>query len=126
MSKVITSPIKRWAGTVTLADPLTLAQADTFQDSMDLPEDEAKPQKYLIELDKIRVPGIMACVEKWDLQNFALIDGGIPFSPRLDSHKLIAWIHNEIRAVYLGELEVPNESSPTLTDTQAKDSEVTK
>lgn len=122
MSKVITSPIPRWAGTVTLADPLTLPQAEAFQDSFELPEDNGKPQKYLLELDKLRVPCILACVEKWDLENFALIDGSLPFSPRLDSHKLIAWIHGEIRSIYLGELDIPNVSSPTLTDTQAKDS----
>jgi hypothetical protein len=124
MSKIIRSTLKRWAGTVTIADPLTLPQAETFQESMDLPEEGLKPQKYLLELDKIRVPGILACVEKWELENFELLpDGGLPFSPRLDTHKLIAWIHNEIRAVFLGELEVPNASSPTLTDPQATDTE---
>jgi len=89
-----------------------------------MPEEGLKPQKYLLELDKIRVPGILACVEKWDLENFELMpDGSLPFTPRLDSHRLIAWIHDELRRVFLGELEVPNESSPTLTATQAKDTE---
>lgn len=31
MSKVITSPIARWAGSVTIADPLTLPQAELIQ-----------------------------------------------------------------------------------------------
>ncbi len=123
MSKVITSPSKRWAGTVTLADPLTLPQAEALQESMELPEDNNKPQKYLLELDKIRVPGVLACVEKWDLQNFQLIDGSLPFTPRLESHKLIAWIFGELRSIYFGELIIPNKLSPTPTDTQAKDSE---
>jgi hypothetical protein len=90
---------------------------------MDAPEENLKPQKYLLEVDKIRVPGLLACVEKWELENFQLIDGSLPFTPRLESHRLIAWIHGELRKIYLGELDVPNASSPTPTDTQAKDNE---
>ncbi len=34
MSKVITSPVQRWAGTVTIADPLTLPQAAVIEDAI--------------------------------------------------------------------------------------------
>jgi hypothetical protein len=38
MSKVIISPIARWAGTVTIADPLTLPQAELIQDGFERDE----------------------------------------------------------------------------------------
>ena len=129
MSKVITSKIKRWAGTVTIADPLTLPQVELIEAAFDATlkiqkDTEADDNKivFLTAYDKPRIPAILACVEKWELENFALMpDGGIPMSPRRDSYRLIEWLFSEIRAVYLGELEIPNESSPTPTATQAAD-----
>ncbi len=38
MSKVIVSPIARWSGTVTIADPLTLPQAELIQDGFEKDE----------------------------------------------------------------------------------------
>ena len=130
MSKVITSKIKKWAGSVTIADPLTLPQVElieaafdaTAKISKDVEADNDSRIIFLTAYDKPRIPAILACVEKWELENFALMpDGGIPMSPRRESYKLIEWLFGEIRAVYLGELEIPNESSPTPTATQAAD-----
>ena len=35
MSKVITSPVKRWPGSVTLADPLTFPQYAAWRNALD-------------------------------------------------------------------------------------------
>ena len=108
MSKVITSPIARWEGTVTIADPLTIPQAQLIENGMKRPEGhEGEERIFFSIIDEMRLPAVLGCVEKWELANFT--PDPFPGSPRLDSHKLIEWIFNEIQAVYLGEAVVPNE-----------------
>jgi hypothetical protein len=123
MSKVITSPIERFAGTVTIADPITLPQAQAIERGLVMPEQSADGRVWLSVFDGNQLPAIFACVEKWELTNIPdnVTADNFPASPRVASHKLIDWIFSEIRNVYLGELEIPNESNPPLSDTQAKD-----
>jgi hypothetical protein len=123
MSKIITSPIERFAGTVTIADPITLPQAQAIERGLVMPEQSADGRVWLSVIDGNQLPAIMACVEKWELANIPdnVTADNFPASPRVASHKLIDWIFSEIRNVYLGELEIPNESNPPLSDTQAKD-----
>ena len=87
-----------------------------------------KNRQFYTVADKRQLPAIFACVEKWDLSNFPKEPSpqNFPMSPREDSHKLIDWLFSEIKKVYYGEAEIPNESSPTLTGTQAKDSTAEK
>lgn len=111
MSKVITSQIKRYQGSVTIADPLTLPQAQLIEAGMRPTEGEEGERIWLSTIDEKKLPAVLACVEKWELTN---IPEGVtlqtfPASPRSASHKLIDWIFNEIFAVYIGESEVPNE-----------------
>jgi hypothetical protein len=113
MPKVITSPLPRWQGSVTLSDPLTLPQVELIEAAFEqqpkfAPEDDSR--KYLTEFDKPQIPAILACVEKWELTDFPLptVDT-FPMSPRKATHDLIAWIFGELRRIYIGELEIPNE-----------------
>lgn len=110
MSKIITSPIQRWAGAVTIADPLTISQAQLIEAGMTLPENGEDGRVWLSVIDGMQLPAIFACVEKWELANIpeALTIDNFPASPRVDSHKLIDWLFTEIRKVYFGEAEVPN------------------
>ncbi len=115
MSKVIISPIERYKGSVTIADPLTIPQAQAVEAGMTKPEMDADGKVFLSVIDGLQLPAIIACVEKWELENIPAnisIDN-FPASPRKDSHKLIDWIYSEIQKVYFGELEIPNESKPT-------------
>lgn len=109
MSKVITSPIKRWAGTVTIADPLTISQARAIESAFGKPPliEEEGQRVWLSVIDEARLPAISACVESWNLENFN--PDPFPASPRGDSHKLIAWLFGELALVYQGESEIPNE-----------------
>lgn len=112
MSKTITSPVKRWSGTVTISDPMTLPQAEAFEAGLILPDKIDENGKiFLTALDKPQVPAILACVEKWELADFPnpVAVENFPFSPRKDSHDLIEWMFSEIRKIYLGESDVPNE-----------------
>ena len=128
MSKIVISPIKKWAGSVTIADPLTLPQAQAIEQAMEGIDFEDGDKRVVVTLlDELKQPAIMACVEKWELENFTLCpDGTPPASPRLDSHKLREWLFMEIATVYFGELIVPNELSPTPTDTPATDDTLPK
>lgn len=112
MSKTITSPIKRWSGTVTIAEPLTFPQAQAIENAMrPVSQDNVKDGRvWLSVTDTAQLPAVLLCVEKWDLENFVLTpEGTPPASPRVDSHKLIDWLFGEITKIYFGEAEIPNE-----------------
>ena len=110
MSKVITSPLQRWAGEVTIADPLTLAQAHLIEQGLTQPTGGEDGRIWFTVIDGNQMPAILACVENWNLKNFPenVTAETFPASPRGDSHKLIDWLFSEIRTVYFGEAEVPN------------------
>lgn len=110
MSKIITSPIERWAGTVTITDPLTIPQAQLIEAGMTPPQTGEDGRVWLSIIDGKQLPAIFACVEKWELANMPekITAENFPASPRVDSHKLIDWLFAEIRKVYFGESEVPN------------------
>lgn len=111
MSKVIQSPVKRFQGSVTIADPLTLPQAQLIEAAMRPPESDNDGRIWLTVFDIGKLPAIFGCVEKWELENIPenVTAETFPASPRGDTHKLIDWIFREVLAVYLGEAEVPNE-----------------
>lgn len=122
MAKVITSPSKRWPGTVTLYDPLTLPQVEAIEIYL-ANTDTKDGEKPLRSYDREQLPALIACVEEWNIENFPVKPTleTWPLSPRRASREFVMWLLVEILAVYNGELAVPNELSPTLTDTQAKD-----
>jgi hypothetical protein len=119
MPKEITSPIKRWAGTVTIADPLTLPQAKAIEAALDDANIPKEGKLWLSVIDENKLPAVIACVQEWHLDNFT--PDPFPASPRGDSHKLIDWIFGELIKVYAGEAEIPNESSPTPIVTPTPD-----
>ena len=105
-----------------IADPLTIPQAQAIEAGMTRPEEGADGRVWLSVIDGMQLPAIFACVEKWELANMPdpLTMDSFPASPRVDSHKLIDWLFAELRTVYFGELEIPNESSPTPISTPAE------
>jgi hypothetical protein len=108
MSKQITSPVARWAGTVTIADPLTIPQAQLIEAGLKQPEGHEDEERiWLSVIDVMKLPAVIACVEKWELADFT--PDPFPASPRGDSHKLIDFIFAELLKVYFGEQIVPNE-----------------
>jgi hypothetical protein len=107
MPKVITSPITRWPGTVTIADPLNESQAKLIEAGMKQPDAQEGERVWLTVIDSAKLPAVIGCVVKWELENFT--PNPFPFSPRGDSHKLIDWIFRELLTVYFGEAIVPNE-----------------
>lgn len=113
---------------MTISDPLTLPQAEVIEAWMDELKEAEDKREHLTASFKRRFPVLLACVEKWELQNFPANPAleTFPQSPFRESSAFCLWLMNEIMAVYSGELKIPNASSPTLTVTQAKDEDPEK
>jgi hypothetical protein len=109
MSKVITSPVKKWPGSVTLADPLTLPQATAFEDALDIARAEENKDLTRAKIAGMLLPGICACVEKWDLEGLEIITPeNYPASPKLSSALLLSWLMGEITSLFKEADEIPN------------------
>jgi len=110
MSRIITSPVPKWPGTVTLSDPLSFPQALAFQDALEEARklgDNASAQQanYLL------LPGVIACVEKWELDGIENpTPDTFPATPAMSSAKLVGWLVGEISQLYQEANEVPLES----------------
>lgn len=108
MSKTITSPVKRYPGTVTLSDPLTFPQAFAFEDALEAVK-EARETGSPARIRFALLPGIIACVEEWHLDGFPskpTLDT-FPSTPRKSSAEIIDWLVGEISALYREADEVP-------------------
>jgi len=107
----ITIDNKTWKGTVTIFDRLYLPQVELIENALlDTPK-ENDGRVRITDMDKPKLPALLACVEKWELQD---IPAGVtvetfPFTPRPASHQLIEWLWMELFKIYLGDAEVPNE-----------------
>jgi hypothetical protein len=110
MSKVITSPVKRWPGTVTLSDPLTFPQVIAFQDAIDV-ADELGSSATVSKYNQALLPGVLECVEAWELENFPSPVGmdNFPATPRKASSDLIGWLVTELVKLFTDSEPDPNE-----------------
>ena len=108
MSKVITSPVAKWPGTVTISDPLTLPQAIAVEHAINaVMALEGASQRVV---NYTLLPGICQCVEAWNLEGLgALTAETFPATPRKASAELAAWLVNEVTALYKDAEEIPNE-----------------
>lgn len=109
MSRVITSPIKRWPGTVVLSDPLTFPQVFAFEDAIRAVQAEGKDINQS-RVDGMILPGILACVEEWHLENIPehpTIEN-FPATPPVSRSRLIAWLIESITELYTEADDVPN------------------
>jgi hypothetical protein len=109
--KIISSPVKAFPGEIVLPDYLTLPQCLAFEaanrDCAELREKSAKlPSRT--ELDAINLPMIWGIVQEWRIQRITTLEA-FPFTPRIESAELIAWLMNEIAGMYIGEVEIPND-----------------
>ena len=124
MPKVIQSPVKKFPGTVTLSDPLTLPQVVIIDDCLMTRRDffeevedgdnrvyKLKPGMFWSKSDSLEVAAIVQCVDEWSLKGFPekVTAETFPGSPRSASQAVINWLLTEIMNVYQGETEIPNE-----------------
>jgi len=101
MSKVISSPVSKWPGSVTLSDPLTFSQYISWRDGMQAAARyvvEKGPDAKQAEYDQLVLAGVRPAVEKWGL-NSGFTPDPFPATPRAASSKLIAWLVAEVSAI---------------------------
>ncbi len=114
MGRVITSPVKRWPGTVTLAEPLNVMQFIAWKDALKgAPDLAVDYDRYCAAL----LPGVCACVEKWGLEGLGqLSPETFPYTPRAEADELLAWLVRDIRRVVAG-IDTPDPNSPPPSTT---------
>ena len=105
MPKIVISPSLRWPGQVSVSSPLTLPQALAWEKAIRNAQ-SIGGEGTLTDYNYAVLPGICACVEKWELEG---IDNPtpdtFPATPRKDSVELITWLMNEVSRIYVGEEE---------------------
>jgi len=124
MPKRITSPSSRWPGAVVFSDPLTMPQALAWQRArqevdklrVTIPVINEKGEEIfpirddviMEEINIAQIPGIIACVDSWELEEFpqVITPDNFPSSPRLKNIELIAWLVSTIWDIYWGTAEV--------------------
>ena len=121
MSRKLDSPVARWPGSVSLPDYLTLPQYNAFRRALRAAVEyrsgemraalEKDPEAKTFEFDDIEYnerlePGLLACVEKWELQGLT-VNGHMPATPVKDSRALFDWLEKEILNLVRGEEEIP-------------------
>lgn len=113
MSRTVISPVKRWPGSVVLADPLTFPQFIAWKDAiLSAPERAADYARYNAAL----LPGICACVEKWALAGLGQPTAEtFPATPPGDVDHLLGWLTHEINKIVTGADEVDPKSPPPST-----------
>ncbi len=113
MSKQIKSPVKKWPGTVTLHDPLSLPQVVAIQNSLEsakaLAEDGDLDKVGVAEYHNELLPAIMDCIESWDLEGLENPPNPFPGTPRKPAAKLMGWLSTEVVALFSEAEAVPNE-----------------
>lgn len=98
MAKVITSPVKKWPGTVTLVDPLTFPQLIAFEQASEAAKAVLAREGTQGEYDAAFIPGLLACVAVWELAGLPAIVTfeTFPTRPRKASTQLMLWLAGEI------------------------------
>jgi hypothetical protein len=110
MGKVITSTVKKFPGTVTLYDPMTFPQYMAWKQAVGTASAFVEGEKVpWDEYDAAIAPGILACVEKWDISGVAEKPLEFPATPRIASHRLLIWIMRAITELIQEDEEVPKD-----------------
>jgi hypothetical protein len=110
MGKTIASPVARWPGSVTLADPMTFPQFQAWAEATRAAQAVAAASGAQSDYDRALLPGVCACVETWNLAGLpALTPESFPATPRAASTRLIGWLIGEITR-----LVVEDETGPKV------------
>ena len=113
--RIIESPVEHFKGTVQLSDPLTFPQVIAFQDAiretMNLISEDGKENIALAKLHYALLPGILPCIEKWEIENMPKrpTANNFPATPMIATGALVDWLRGEIMNLVIEVESVPNE-----------------
>lgn len=115
MSKVVTSPVTHWLGTVVLAHPLNYRQYNAWKDALENATADSSETLKFVDLlnDSVRfeklIPGLCAVVETSNLAGLPLLTPEtFPATPRQQAMDLALWLLNETLDVVTEAETVPN------------------
>lgn len=108
MTRVISSPTKRFPGTITLPDFLTIPQARAWEECLDGARALRDRGISYTSVEYIAVwePGLREVVQAWDVEGFS--HDPLQTTPRGAVLDLIVMVVNEITGMYQGEVDDPN------------------
>ena len=118
MPRIITSPVKRYPGTVTLSEPLNFVQLFSWRDAHEAAQEyvEAVDSGHLVVRDVLRyqralLAGALRCVESHTLGGLpaTLTADTFPATPIKAALSLAQWLSNEIAALIAEDDEAPKE-----------------
>jgi len=109
MSKTI-QVTGKWAGSVEIADPLTIPQVQLIEAGLTPPEKNADGTVWTSAIDSGKLPALFGCITKWELKGLEGVTlETFPATPRKASHALVDFLFSELVKIYAGDVEVPNE-----------------
>jgi hypothetical protein len=105
MGKIAQSPIKRFPGSITIPDFLTVPQAQAWEECL-RKSGEERAKIGQVEYIALWIPGVTAVVEEWNIEKFS----HDPFqtTPRGPVIELISWIIGLMTELYYEAEEIPN------------------
>lgn len=104
MPKIITSPVDKFPGTVTLHDPLYGPQVLPFERALNAVS-KREEGDTISDGDLLMLSGVLPCVEKWDIQGVPdePTADTFPMTPKRAASNLIRWVFDEVCKIYAGE-----------------------
>lgn len=109
MSKIITSPVKRFPGTIKLQDPLYYPQAMAMRNAIEAAR-ELGDNAQIIDYNHAMMPGVFACVEEWNITGVDKhpTPDTFPVTPSKSAGELTAWLISSVVGLYQeAEDEIP-------------------
>jgi len=115
MTRIIASPVAKWPGKIHLADPLTYPQYAAWWDALQAATagkagltigDLAKDPRLV----NATLPGLLACVERWELTGFPEVVTAetFPATPRGASVRLLIAVLNAVNEIVTESDAIPN------------------
>ena len=112
MSRTITSPVKRFEGTVVIPDYLNFDQVFAFQDGLAAAGQLRNTEGVTgYQVNRAALPGVLACVEEWHLAGMPerVTLETFPATPPISAARLLGWLINEISSLYDEAETIPND-----------------
>ena len=107
MSKTFVSEFKRWPGSVTFYDPLTLPQVVAFQEATYAASriENATAKQH----QQVLLPAILTCVERWEIEGVEADADKFPASPMAETDRFFSWLYGSLISIAVGSEGDPNE-----------------
>lgn len=107
MPIIASSPVKRFAGRITLPDSLTYPQLIAWEQALAAAQADGLTN---VQRWYALIPGVLACVETWELAGVPdhPTADTFPSTPRVAADKLLRWVMDNIRAAIVEDDNAPN------------------